>query len=64
MISINRYGLNRTWYDSFKTVISDDSAAGSLLSRDEANLVLNTLFDDQSKEILNKFLNRWNNTGV
>ena len=59
-----RYNLNRTWYDSFKTVISDDSARGVLLSDDEVNIVLNTLADDGSKAVLNKFLTRWNNTGI
>ena len=56
--------MNRTWYDSFKTVISDDSARDVLLSDDEVNIVLNTLTDDGSKAVLNKFLTRWNNTGI
>ena len=58
-----RYNLNRTWYDSFKTVIADDSHAGALLTNDEINLILNNFDNSGSKATLSKFLTRWNNTG-
>ncbi|KAL3847724.1 hypothetical protein ACJMK2_018620 [Sinanodonta woodiana] len=56
------YNLNRTWYDSFKMVVSDNSPGGTLLTADEGSRVLATMEKQESKAVLNKFLIRWNNT--
>ncbi|XP_052073342.1 uncharacterized protein LOC127711354 isoform X2 [Mytilus californianus] len=56
------FSVNKEWYPAFKTVISDDSENGSKLSKDEKSFVLNTLTSNISKPILDRFLERWNNT--
>lgn len=59
-----RFNVNKEWYPAFKTVISDNSESGSILSKDEKSFVLNTLTSNISKPILDGFLERWNNTGM
>ncbi|XP_052075242.1 uncharacterized protein LOC127712685 isoform X3 [Mytilus californianus] len=56
------FHVNKEWYPSFKTVISDNSESGSILSKDEMSFVLNTLANNISNPILERFLDRWNNT--
>ncbi|XP_071178470.1 uncharacterized protein [Mytilus edulis] len=56
------FNVNKEWYPAFKTVISDNSESGSILSKDEKSFVLNTLTSNISKPILDGFLERWNNT--
>ncbi|XP_076108645.1 uncharacterized protein LOC143076690 [Mytilus galloprovincialis] len=56
------FSVKKEWYPAFKTVTSDDSENGSNLSKDEKSFVLNTLTSDISKPILDRFLERWNNT--
>ncbi|VDI42819.1 deleted in malignant brain tumors 1 protein [Mytilus galloprovincialis] len=56
------FNVSIEWYPAFKTVISDDSESGSKLSKEEKSFVLNTLRSNLSIPILNRFLERWNNT--
>ncbi|CAC5421094.1 unnamed protein product [Mytilus coruscus] len=56
------FHVNKEWYSAFKTVISDNSESGSILSRDEKSFVLNTVTSNISNPILDRFLERWNNT--
>ncbi|XP_063448433.1 uncharacterized protein LOC134727966 [Mytilus trossulus] len=56
------FQVNKEWYPAFKTVISDNSESGSILSKDEKSFVLNTLTSNISKPVLDGFLERWNNT--
>ncbi|CAG2245925.1 unnamed protein product [Mytilus edulis] len=56
------FNVSIEWYPAFKTVISDDSESGSKLSKEEKSFVLNTLRNNLSIPILNRFLERWNNT--
>lgn len=57
------FNITIEWYPAFKTVISDDSESGSKISIDEKSFVLNTISGYLFTPILDRFLERWNNTG-
>ncbi|KAJ8311800.1 hypothetical protein KUTeg_010655 [Tegillarca granosa] len=50
------------WYQKFKSVISDNSEQGVVLTTSEVMQVLATVNKTTNKEIVQKFLHRWNNT--
>lgn len=64
IFSYFRFSVQKNWYPAFKTVISENSENGSKLSKDEKSFVLNALISNFSNPILDRFLERWNNTGM
>lgn len=59
-----RYDVDLSWYETFRTVVSDDSPLGVQLTSDELSNILSTIIEETQKITLNKFLERWNNTGI
>nr|XP_006822956.1 PREDICTED: uncharacterized protein LOC100371179 [Saccoglossus kowalevskii] len=60
--------LNMTdvsWYPQFKLLVSDDSLGGQLLTIDEyVNITSSVTLENNNRELVGSFLNRWNNTVV
>ncbi|KAL5014467.1 hypothetical protein ScPMuIL_008737 [Solemya velum] len=52
----------RDWYSQFQMAVSDNSEGGMLIQSTEMTAILGIVESQESKSVVNIFLNRWNNT--